>query len=310
MPHSASFVLVAALTYRRIQLLDQCLASLAGQQPGPGWTGAILIVDNDGDGSARDLVHAWQGHFALPLSYEIEPERGISQARNRVIAHALAIGADCIAFLDDDETAEAGWLQHLTEAIQTSGAHAVHGPVLQHPVDCPGSWWQQKPPAELAELAELPIVFTNNVIFSTVLVRDWGLRFDPLFALTGGGDREFFLHARQRGAVYRWSNQARVHETVPRERQSLAWQLRRSFRSAASRVVIERRHLGARAGRRFLWKGPQRLLGGLVRLPFLPLAWLGGKRAWQRAVFKSFSAIASGLGMLAGLVNYNIQMYR
>lgn len=303
-------VLVGIPTYRRTRMLDHCLASLAAQQPCPGWSGSVLVVDNDGDAGAGGVVQSWQARFALPLRYEIEPERGNSQTRNRVIAHALAIGADYIVFIDDDETAEVDWLRQLTGIIDASGAHAIHGPVHPHLADCPGSWWQHKPPPLREELAELPVVFTNNVIFSTVLTRDWGLRFDTRFALTGGGDHEFFLRARRRGAVYRWTNRAAVHETIPCDRQSLGWQLRRIFRIASGEVAIRRKHHGFRGTLRYLWKAPLRILGGLLRLPFTPLARLGGTQPWRRALFKSLSAIASGLGMLAGLVNYNIKMYR
>ena len=37
----------------------------------------------------------------------------ISQARNRAVLEAIAIGADAIAFLDDDNLPELGWLEAL-----------------------------------------------------------------------------------------------------------------------------------------------------------------------------------------------------
>ncbi len=302
------FVLVGVATYRRNRMLDQCLASLAAQRPRPGWQGGVLVVDNDG--GARDVVGSWTDRFALPLRYDLEAERGISQVRNRVIAHALDIDADYIAFIDDDETASGDWLYHLTEAIQATGAHAVTGPVQSQLQDCPQSWRLDKPVPSLDESQPLPILYTNNVIFSTVLVKEWGLRFDPNYALTGGEDLDFFLHARCLGALFRASNRALVHETVPCDRQTLAWQLRRVFRTSACQAEIESKYLGHKVLLRYLGKGSYRLAGGLLRLPLLPFTRLGGTRKWRRAAFKVLSAIASGLGMLAGLVNFNIEMYR
>src|SRR5690348_7228962 len=78
----------------------------------------IQVVDNAPDGRACAIVERHKASLPVPIYFSGEPERGISFSRNRVIAEALARGADLIAFVDDDDTPRPDWLATLT-AIQS-----------------------------------------------------------------------------------------------------------------------------------------------------------------------------------------------
>ena len=93
-------------TYRRPEMLRRALASCLVQQDG-GIGFEIVVVDNDAAGSARPVVAAMAQHSAVPLRYVAEPRPGISHARNSGIANAQG---RYLAFLDDDEAADPGWL--------------------------------------------------------------------------------------------------------------------------------------------------------------------------------------------------------
>src|SRR5438309_10345348 len=99
-------VAVCALTFHRPAGLARLLAGLDGLEDPAGARFFVLIVDNDPEGSGRVVVEEAQRTSRHPIVYEIEPERGIPFARNRGVERAAELGADFIAFIDDDETVD------------------------------------------------------------------------------------------------------------------------------------------------------------------------------------------------------------
>ena len=99
-------VSICAATYKRPGLLQDLLQSLNNltfdriSVP----TVEVIIVDNDAGRTAEATVEAIRPFFKWPLTYVVEPNQGVTYARNRCIAEA-ARDSDFIAMLDDDETA-------------------------------------------------------------------------------------------------------------------------------------------------------------------------------------------------------------
>ena len=70
----------------------------------------ILVVDN-GSGSSSAVVE----ELDLPhCDYIIEPIPGLSRARNRALS---TIGTELVAWIDDDEVADAEWVRRLKEGF-------------------------------------------------------------------------------------------------------------------------------------------------------------------------------------------------
>src|SRR6266496_1288345 len=71
----------------------------------------IVIVDNDVAESAKPVVDRFATLGPWPISYAVEPRRGICFGRNRTVA----LTRDCtfIAWVDDDEIVEPDWLAQL-----------------------------------------------------------------------------------------------------------------------------------------------------------------------------------------------------
>ena len=88
----------------------------------------IAVADNDADGSAWLSVKEAARYLRVPITYEIEPKRGVSFARNRSVR--MAGECDYIAFVDDDEFVEANWLDELLKAQAVYNADVVLGPVI------------------------------------------------------------------------------------------------------------------------------------------------------------------------------------
>src|SRR5829696_2372932 len=104
-PGSGPTTVVAVLTYRRVELLSGLLADLVAQAATITPAATVLVVDNDPEGSAADVVLGWAERG---VRYVHEPRPGISAARNRALTEAA--DADALVFFDDDEHPCPGWL--------------------------------------------------------------------------------------------------------------------------------------------------------------------------------------------------------
>jgi succinoglycan biosynthesis protein ExoM len=291
-------------TFRRYELLRDALAGLAllafRKVAAPEIE--IIVVDNDSSGSAREICE--MAAVPYPIRHVVEPKRGIVHVRNRALTEAGA--ATFIAFLDDDEVPSEAWLDELLATQARSGADVVSGPVL--PSYAPGveDWVKRggffaRPSYETGSTLEF--CSTNNaLICHEVLSRV--PRFDDRFQLTGGEDTQFFLRVRRAGCRIVWSQEAIVHETVPKERGTFEWILRRGYQSGNSWVLSEMSLDAALRIRalRFL-KGSAQLLVGLSSALVCTCF---GKVAFTRSLRKA----CLGAGMLTGLAGRKFLAYQ
>src|SRR5688572_22031266 len=106
-------VAVCICTRSRPQMLRRCLASVLSQHlNGARLRMRVLLVDNNPEPAARPIYDELCAG-ELGGGYVHCPKPGIPVARNAAIAAALRVGADYIAFLDDDEVAPEHWLMSL-----------------------------------------------------------------------------------------------------------------------------------------------------------------------------------------------------
>jgi glycosyltransferase involved in cell wall biosynthesis len=89
--------------------LRATLASLQRQTDSNFW---ILVVDNASSSTASATVVEKLG---LPrCEYAVEPRPGLARARNRALS---AVRTDLVAWIDDDEVADADWVRRLKEGF-------------------------------------------------------------------------------------------------------------------------------------------------------------------------------------------------
>ena len=165
----------------------------------------ILVVDNDATPSSAHVVEAVASSCPFRIHYYHEPRRGIPMARNRVLESASAIGADWLAFFDDDQRAFPDTVEKLLFVAKRDNADAVAaGKIFAIPEPQP-FWFVHNPDLKPApprgdKPADGPInsrrkkeVATNGVLFSSKLFRADGmaLRFDERLALGGLEDGDF-----------------------------------------------------------------------------------------------------------------------
>jgi hypothetical protein len=223
---------VAVLTYRRTGHLPALLRELVGQAATVTPRAQVLVVDNDPDGSAADVVLGWADRG---VRYVHEPRPGISAARNRALAEAR--GAAVLVFIDDDELPCPGWLERLVGAWRSWGCAAVAGPVSSQLLVPASAWVAGTGVFDRRRATTGSLVGgagAGNLLLDVRQVRDLGLAFDERLGLTGGEDTLFTHQLVHRGGELRWCDEAEAVESVPAERVTRSWVVRRCFRSAGS----------------------------------------------------------------------------
>jgi glycosyltransferase involved in cell wall biosynthesis len=192
----------------------------------------VVIVDNDPNDATATLVTERTAGMRWPLKYLPQQARGISQARNAGVSHALP-KADFIAFIDDDEVPQPGWLEELVRTQQQTGADIVVGP-KDFAFEAPPPRWVERGnffrPVHRPEGAPLSYATTANVLIRAAVFDVAQPPFDERLGLTGGEDTKFFRQAHLSGHRIVWSRAGRVLEYVAPARTTARWLIRREYR--------------------------------------------------------------------------------
>jgi glycosyltransferase involved in cell wall biosynthesis len=237
---------VCICTFRRPGLLDALLSRLEHQQTNGRFTYSIVVADNDAGKSSQQVVSAFKARSAIATTYGCEPRQNISLARNEALRHSTG---DFVAFIDDDECPENDWLATMLEACETHRASGVLGPVRPRFEEPPPRWVVDGGFFERPEHATGFVMFwrgcrTGNVLLRRSILEDLPEAFDPKFG-TGAEDQDFFRRLIDLGHVFVWCNEGAVYETVPRERCTRAYLLKRAMLRGRNSLNVR----GGRAGR-------------------------------------------------------------
>jgi hypothetical protein len=270
-------------------MLRRCLASLRRQSlDGVHCRMTLVLVDNNPEPSARPIFEeVWEGADG---EFVHCPRPGIPMARNAALDVALRAGANCIAFLDDDEVAPPCWLGSLVQALQDTGADAVQGGVRALAADADDAVTSAMPATDAAPAWEAcESLATSNVLFAAWLVAPpLSLRFDETMQFTGGSDREFFMRASKRGARLALVNGADVLEDVHAERQSLGYQAARAFAAGSNFFErMTRNEPAVVAAARIAGRAVDHVVTGMLKLiaaAVLLLVWRprAARRQWRK----------------------------
>lgn len=262
-------VSVCICTYRRPHRLARLLRAVEGQDTGGLFTLQLVVVDNDPRRSARAALNAFAKRTRVPFVHDAEPEPNIALTRNRAVR--LARGA-YVALIDDDEIPIRNWLLLHFMALHTARADGVLGPVLPQFESKPPAWvvrgrFCERPRHATGERLNDPkIMRTGNVLLRVECLRTEKGPFDARLGRTGGEDVDFFRRRLARHDVYVWCDQAAVYESVPADRLTRAYFLKRALLRGV--VNAERASI-------LSWSTAKSLLAAIIYSSVLPvlLAW-------------------------------------
>jgi hypothetical protein len=303
-PVRVDICVITCLRPGGLRRLLRGLAQLRLPDPAPELR--VVVVDNDAEGSARELCAEAARWLAYPLCYRTEKRRGIPQARNAAIAASLG-EADFVAFIDDDEVPDPEWLAELLRTQAAHAADAVTGPV-DPAFEAPVPRWIEESALfarrQHATGTPVPCAYTGNVLVSTRSLAAMDEHFDERMALTGGSDREFFERFAGRGHQIVWCESAVAREWVPASRARLGWLLRRAMRVGTTATLIDRLRSGR--GSDAVWIAAHAgwciTKGILLAACGLPRGRASAARGLYLACF--------GAGRLAGIGGWAYQEYR
>jgi glycosyltransferase involved in cell wall biosynthesis len=305
-------ITVAVPTFRRPGDLRAGLPMLlqhareVGADPSGRYVADVLVVDNDPEGSGRAVV----AEFAAPdLRYVCEPTPGIAAVRNRALDEAA--GARLLAFIDDDERPEPGWLASLVGTWAGSGAALVSGRILADyageldPWIRAGDFFVRR---SMPTGTAIDVAAAGNLLLDLDQIRSFGIRFESPLGMGAGEDTIFSRALVRAGARMVWCNESAAVDFVPLERMSRRWVLTRAWSHGNATVLVdlwltERRLARLRVRARGLGRGVLRIAGGAAR-------WgLGLAVRNRRHQARGLRALLRGAGMVGGACGLVFEEY-
>jgi GT2 family glycosyltransferase len=230
---------VVICTYNRASHLNEVLTVLSAQRVDADVAWSVLVVDNASTDGTADVVKAHCARQLLPgLRRVVENEQGLTPARRRGVRET---GAPWVAFVDDDNLLEPGWLQAVAQATRTHPqAGAIGGRVVldweRPPPDFIRNFGfcfaEQEPGDSACEMGGL--VGAGMVLRREALVESGWFERPLLMDRTGkrlvsGGDVEIAQRIRSAGYHLRFTPQAVLRHRIPSSRATLRYLLRMSY---------------------------------------------------------------------------------
>lgn len=237
---ATSGITIVICTFNRHALLRQALESIAALRNPQNIPLEVIVVDNSDDGNALEMIATMRAAMPCPLAGLAAHPANISVARN---AGAAAATTGIVAFLDDDQRLDAGWLEAVAEGLARYPHDVFFGavePVMEAPeradatvhmlfsrhpdlptgTDLFAMGPQKTPGISLA---------TNNSIFRRATTLTGPMPFDPAFGNGGGEDFDLFCRLQRQGRRFGWLPAARAAEFVPASRCDHDYLARRFF---------------------------------------------------------------------------------
>ena len=96
MEQTNNHIAICVATYKRLDLLEECLSKIYLLELPKKNKIFLIVVDNDVNETAKSTVGLFNKKYNFPIHYFVESERGISSTRNRLIDESLKLKSSII----------------------------------------------------------------------------------------------------------------------------------------------------------------------------------------------------------------------
>jgi succinoglycan biosynthesis protein ExoM len=249
---------IAICTYKRADLLAKCLASVINQKTNHNFE--IIVVDNDKNGTAKDVVSSFiKNEKNILISYYIEGRQGISYSRNMAVSQS---SNPLLVFIDDDEYAANDWLEQLVLCLNVYEADVVLGEVIYEIPDTFSGYIKKslyfyRKKRVNGFLAKNNEGYTGNTLMKLEILKLREKPFLEKYNKTGGEDSEFFNYILSQGFKIVFSTEAKIFEIQDQKRLKPIWYFRRGYHAGwnyCNNVIVENKPIQAvfKVGRSFV----------------------------------------------------------
>ena len=243
-------ILICICTYKRNNILNECLMSFNKAVIPFNFNIKFLIIDNTVNGNAKNIINKVKKKFNHKIYYINEKKRGIVHARNKCLDQVRKINCDYFSFLDDDCEIDSKWFVNFKKIVNTHKIEILTGPQIHKS--------NQKINKNLEIIFEKKIkdnkkfvnwAATNNVIISKKILLSSNLKFDIKLNKFGmGEDQLFFLQLNKKGHQILWNKEIKVYEKKHSHRSTMKWVIDRSFRLGILGNYIDKKIYGSIIG--------------------------------------------------------------
>ena len=239
---------IVIATYNRSALLMQTLQSMVEQTvPRSEWE-CVVVNNNSSDDTASAFEKFAEQHPDFNLRMVLEPNQGLSFARNRGIRESVG---EYIAIVDDDERLAPEFVASYVELFDNvPDAVAAGGPIVaEYPAGRPRwmSAFTERPIANTMyfgdQVREFPrgrVPGGGNMALRRSAVRRYGV-FDTSLGyvgetLIGGEESDLFERLKIAEAKYYYVPQAVMYHIIPKEKLSADYLRRLSYNVGVSQL--------------------------------------------------------------------------
>jgi glycosyltransferase involved in cell wall biosynthesis len=217
-------VSVVVSTFQRRDALRNTIDSLLNQQVPSGILYDIIIVDNNCTDGTGAMVAEYLQRYPDRIQYIVEGRQGVSYGRNTGVA---ASTGEIVAFTDDDNVVERGWVATICRLLEARPDLAgVGGRVVPGWFTLPPDWLDSRHWAPLAILdyGDVPFATSARKPLS-LLTANLALRRSTFLAVGGFSpafarcvDHELLIRLWQAGERVLYSPRLVVYAPVDRQR--------------------------------------------------------------------------------------------
>jgi len=232
------YIIVACCTCLRPETLRKSLETYKNLKKPENIRVDLLIVDNDKEASAYDVAKEFGA------IYVVEENRGIANARNRVLKEAINLGATHIAMFDDDGLLDENWLINHIDFYNNNEVNVISGPQYSHFEKAYPKYithnniFKSDTTKKTGQI--LKSCATNNVFMQLDIVKDKNIYFNAeKYIFMGGEDGDFFRRVTEAGFILKFNKDAVVKELIEDNRANIEWILNRYYYNGYSGAYLK-----------------------------------------------------------------------